>query len=340
MVARKKPVITTGLFGDSREENHKLQRTELTRLMKYTFKNLTLEEFCGIFINPVQAVLEYYELSNGAKTCQQMSLLFNPHRMTVKTRNSPMSVYEAFTNPKYATGLARAYLSQRRMRKPNSYIGIMNTALGMNVNNIQYINEFPPHVARDIAKRFGLNKRSTVLDPCAGWGGRMIGFSTVVDRYVGFEPSTETYAGLKKLRTFLHRMNPDFKANIQCLPFEDSMLPSNRFDLALTSPPYYDTEEYTDEETNSLNRYGTFEEWCAGFYEPLIERTMDALKPGGVFVLNIGSRNYPLNDVMRDVCARNGWQVSKLGDYLSGKAGLGKHGEGETFYEIHKTNSR
>ena len=162
----------------------------------------------------------------------------------------------------------------------------------------------------------------------------MIGVSTVCNRYVCFEPASQTAAGLLRLRDQLSEFSPGFKARINVMPFEESNLRDDRFDFAPTSPPYYDTEVYSDEETNSLNRYATFDDWTEGFYRPFLLKTMDALKPGATFVLNIGSRNYPLSDLMRETL--DGHRIDRLGSLLSGKAGLGKSGEGETFYSIRR----
>ena len=128
-------------------------------------------------------------------------------------------------------------------------------------------------------------------------------------------------------------MNPTFKARVHNIPFEDSQLTPNFYDIALTSPPYYDSEKYSDEPSNSLNRYNSFQEWCIGFYIPLITKTMAALKPGAVFILNIGSRMYPLNQVLLDTFQEQ-YPIKKLGNYLSGNGKSDK--EGEMFYEIRK----
>ena len=50
------------------------------------------------------------------------------------------------------------------------------------------------------AKQFSKN---VVLDPCCGWGGRMLGAVTAGKRYIGFEPNEETYNNLIRLAHFL-----------------------------------------------------------------------------------------------------------------------------------------
>lgn len=164
----------------------------------------------------------------------------------------------------------------------------------------------------------------------------MIGFSVVSDNYTAFEPSTLTFKGLIELTAFLQTFHPDFNPTIHCECFEDAQLDANSYDFALTSPPYFNTEHYSEETTNSFNRYPTFREWRDGFYIPMIQQTLDALKPGASFILNIGSRKYPLNDTLMEVFGFR-YSVTKLSSgRLSDSTGLGKGktGEGETFYRV------
>jgi len=187
----------------------------------------------------------------------------------------------------------------------------------------------------DLCNKHGVNANSNILDPCGGWGGRMIGVSVVCNSYTCFEPSSLTYAGLQELDNFIRLLNPDFKATVNCMPYEDAELQDDYYDFAITSPPYYDTEEYTSEESNSLNRYSDFDSWCNGFYFPLIENTMKALKSDGVFVLNIADRKYPLSKTLVD-CYSNYFDIECQGSVLSGRAGLNKQDTGEKLYIIRK----
>jgi hypothetical protein len=295
-------------------------------------ENWRVEDLVNALTSEFDEVIEYANLMNGGKTCQKTSLLFNPHRLEIIAGNSKIGIFPAIKDERWLRGLARACILNHD--KINE---LLYGSIQLGVNGVQYVNEFPPHVARELAMQFGCNKDSSVLDPCAGWGGRMIGFSTVVNRYVCFEPSKKTYNGLVALSSFIFKINKNFYSYVHNTPFEDSELSYNVFDFAMTSPPYYDTEQYAPgEETNSYNRYDSFTDWCNGFYVPMIKKTMLALKPGKSFVINIGSRKYPLNEVLLDnfdrIC-----KISKLKDKLSGNSGgLGKKGEGETFYVITK----
>ena len=67
------------------------------------------------------------------------------------------------------------------------------------------------------------------------------------------------------------------------------------------------------------------------------QKTMDSLKKECSFVINIGSRIYPLNEVLINNFAEK-YEISKGKDRLSGKSGLKNNTkEGETFYRIKKS---
>lgn len=204
---------------------------------------------------------------------------------------------------------------------------------------VSFAQDFPPALARKLALENGCTSESHVLDPCAGWGGRMIGLSTLGCQYTCYEPATRTYRGLRRLRRYLHNLNPEFRATVVCQPYEDTDEKLSHYDFAFTSPPYYDTEAYSDEPTNSLNRYATFDAWVEGFFHPLIDKTMRQLKPGAVFVLNVGNRRYPLDAVCREH-ADGKYSVENQGNRLSGKGGLRRKGVGEVFLLLRRKTGR
>ena len=324
------------LFGEELPSIKCLDRYYLKQAIFQLLNNITLEDFVKLIVNEIDECIEYYRLSNGENSCQKTSLLFNPHRLDTSTKKSSISMYQATKKDSFLDGLSRVIAFQYKDSN-NSTKDLLYRTLRFGINGVQYVNEFPPKVARDLCLKYGVTQNSNVLDPCGGWGGRMLGVSVVCNNYECFEPSTKTYNGLINLNKWIQQFNPDFSSKIHCLPFEDSELKEESFDFALTSPPYYDTEDYSDEITNSKNRYNNFNSWCNGFYIPLIQKTMNALKQGGCFVLNIGSRIYPLNDVLLSNFSSK-YEITKEKNLLKGNEGglRDKEKEGESFYVIKK----
>jgi len=319
------------LFGETFNSAPLINREALTVLLTEEIKKLSLEEFVGLMTNKYSEIIEYAELIRGGRSCQKTSLLFTPHRLNCKAKESKHSIFEAVkADNGFLSGLARATIF--KYGKVNE---LLYQVLQLGINGIQYINEFPPHVARDLCLKYGLTRSSRVLDPCAGWGGRMIGVSVVSNYYEGFDTSEKTCLGLVELEKFLKFFNGRFKAVIHPEPFEDSEISPESFDFAVTSPPYFDTEIYSESELDSANRFKDFGQWSSGFYLPLIRKTMRALRSGSVFILNIGSRKYPLSELLKREFS-GAYEIRELGNLLSGKSGLGRTGEGENFFEIKK----
>ena len=150
----------------------------------------------------------------------------------------------------------------------------------------QSVSNFRPSVAKYIYNRYG--NKGKVLDPCGGWGGRMFGFlASKCKEYECCDPNTATCEGLNKLASIYSFLGKDVKVN--CTPFEDFSPRENYFDLAFTSPPYFNTEEYAEEDTQSYIRYPEYDKWVEGFLRPMITKCNEAVKSGGYVIINIAN---------------------------------------------------
>jgi hypothetical protein len=105
------------------------------------------------------------------------------------------------------------------------------------------ISFFKPVLAAAIYKEFiGDNNTPVVIDPCAGFGGRLLGFKSIYPngKYIGIEPNKETYDELVKL-------SENF-SNIELHNCEiEDYTGSKNCDLTFTSIPYFDLEDYSND---------------------------------------------------------------------------------------------
>lgn len=151
---------------------------------------------------------------------------------------------------------------------------------------------YRPQMAKMICDFY---KPDIVLDPCAGWGGRMLGTVSSGSRYIAFEPNTTTYDNLNKLAKFLDIQD---KVTLIC----DDALNMDKYDipkvdLIITSPPYYDLEVYCNESTQSITNYDSYDEWSENFLHTLILLCIKRLNPKGVSCWNVGKvANKDMND--------------------------------------------
>ena len=138
-------------------------------------------------------------------------------------------------------------------------------------------------------------KPEIVLDPCAGWGGRMLGAVAYGAHYIAFDPNTTTFNNLQKIVNFLGIQN---KVTLIC----DDARNMNKYNLpkvnmVLTSPPYFDLEVYAHEDTQSITNTPTYQDWADGFLRETIKLGIEHLNPNGVSCWNVGKvRNRDMND--------------------------------------------
>lgn len=159
-------------------------------------------------------------------------------------------------------------------------------------------SSFPATIAKSIYQRF-LNGPSKVLDPCAGFGGRMVASQSLPFEvnYVGVDPWTENVKNLRQMLEWFEFEGCDILHS----PFEQVDLDSESFDFVFTSPPHFDKELYSDEPTQSVSRYSKYEKWRIRFLSTLIQKSYSAIKDGGCLVLHVskmGEVNF-VDDVRR-----------------------------------------
>lgn len=200
---------------------------------------------------------------------------------------------------------------------------------------------FMPMYAKSIYEYFGAKK---ILDPCAGWGDRMCGAlsSTCVRRYVGFDPNTNLVPGYKKIMSdFGNKVVKDDPAHyhvkfegsyeIYSIPFElgAKRLGDERFELAFTSPPFFDYEDYSEDNP-------TYQNWYKEFYEPLFILTEKHLNVNAFFAVHIDDTSA---GKIRDFLFRRVDQITSF--KYCGKIGLvgGKSGKIRNVYLFQKTKS-
>jgi len=225
--------------------------------------------------------------------CLGTAWTFFPHAWNVKC-NGLMTPFEAFTDDVKFKKVIRKRLQRGGYMNDSGIRKELKTS-----SNIQAVSNFRPSSARAIYDRYG---GGHVYDPSCGFGGRMIGAisSPKVTEYTGVEPSTKTYEGLLDMRERVSNKT----INILNVGSEDYVPPD--VDMIFTSPPYFNTEVYSDEPTQSCNKYPDREKWLNNYLRKTIDNCYEGLKKGGVMAINIANvKNYPtleqdFNDIMKE----------------------------------------
>jgi hypothetical protein len=150
----------------------------------------------------------------------------------------------------------------------------------------QSVSNFRPSAAKFIYNRYG--NSGNVWDMSCGWGGRLLGFlASDCKSYIGTEPASDTFDGLTSLNAEFN--NGSKMVTLLNMGSEEYLPQSETLDLCFTSPPYFDTEKYSDEDSQSYVKYPTKDAWLIGFYRKTIENCYHGLKGGGKMLINISN---------------------------------------------------
>jgi hypothetical protein len=217
--------------------------------------------------------------------CMGLCWSYFPHHWEIRTRKmkTPMDIWNddvllmkaLQSRIKWGGKVGvDGYMSDSDLRKAvRSYSGV------------QRVSNFRPSAAAAIYERY-CEPDSTVWDMSAGFGGRLIGAvrSGKVKTYIGNDPSTPTFKGLSTLATDFNYI----EIILEKTGSED-FKPDCEIDLCFTSPPYFDTEKYSEDPEQSYQKFPSIESWNEGFLRQTIKNCKDVLKPNGKMILNVAN---------------------------------------------------
>lgn len=240
-----------------------------------------------------------------------------PEMYDVKRASSGQSVIDPFRNKEVFHRNFKRLIKKDALnfKKNNRLVTVTETLNGFRIlNGVIPLSNFPSGVAKFLytnvlkKKKFSSQSDLYVLDQSMGWGGRLIGilsattqglFGDKIIHYHGTDVNTSTHNRFNKIIEFWTEKVSD--NNIQNFDFYKSLSPAEEmiekdsffaerqglYDMAFTSPPYFNTEQYSDDDTQSFKRYSAYTDWSKGFLQNLIKTTEKLLKPGGEFWINI-----------------------------------------------------
>lgn len=182
----------------------------------------------------------------------------------------------------------------------------------------QCVSNFNPVCARILYDEFAPN--GTVYDMSMGWGGRLLGFyASAARRYIGTDPSVKTYIGLHELNRDLTIASRRRKDVIMFNEGSEVFRPEHlcgTVDFCFTSPPYFDTEKYSDEPTQSYLAFPSPKSWVDGFLSKTIENCYYLLKEDGVLAINIADvPKVKVSDVIIEMAESIGFRYLETRQY-------------------------
>jgi len=167
-----------------------------------------------------------------------------------------------------------------RLLRPTQLRTALELVTGENVTNFKAQN------AKAIVEHLCPVLWGRVYDYSCGYGGRLLGIgsSNFKYDYIGVEPNTETVKYLNYLNDIIDEATGVRGTIIKSV--SEEYQPED-IDLAFSSPPYFNLEKYSDEETQCMVQFKTEDEWFEGYVVPTMEHIHRGLNREGLFATNI-----------------------------------------------------
>jgi DNA modification methylase len=185
---------------------------------------------------------EHDDLPNKIKNVTQVAKLVNWNeyfKREIELLKNPLILGELFINRYKYLGKLPHQLSNLALLNGLSISGkLRKYSTFDNTGMVQFIDKYKP---------------SIILDPCAGWGERLLTCHQYEIKYYGYDINENTVNRLNKL---IDKYQID--AEINCI--DSSKIKFNKSDCLFTCPPYWNTEIYTDKGAENLS-YKKFLNW-------------------------------------------------------------------------------
>ena len=229
-----------------------------------------------------------FKFNNGGLT---LAWSYHPHAFKVQCKNT-ITPYDVFKSEERFSLAIRKTLKGVFFKKqpwedlmqPTDQIKSKIRGMLRRVTSAQMVSNFRPVTASALYKLF-TTPGGTVFDMSCGWGGRLLASIKADVNYIGTDPNTKTMKGLKEMAKTFGRQARKYdlivKGSEEYRPKKDSL------DFAFTSPPYFDTEKYSNEKTQSYLKYSNINTWKEKFLKKTIENVYYGLKKNKFMAINV-----------------------------------------------------
>lgn len=216
------------------------------------------------------------EKNKNCFLCNKVIYNFFYQELLNTTRKSNITFYDLFHNDK--DRYEKHLKSVVKRNRGGSNCSRIVEAWRINGGSIVF---FKPYTAKYIYKLFNAKK---VLDFTAGWGGRLIGATSLDIDYIGIDTNTNLIEPYKKMIEFIKPKSKVKMIYENCLDVDFSKLD---YDFVLTSPPYNNLEIYSH-----MKLFKNDDDFYKNFLIPMIDKSLKYIKNNGFVCINISPQMY------------------------------------------------
>jgi SAM-dependent methyltransferase len=255
---------------------------DLVPIVYYTHQGLVdaVRKFSKLSYNNV----DNGKIGLGNNRGQTINRFLFPNMMTAEPKGrGSNSLRDRFFDErklKRAIRICFEFRTGDRLLRPTQLRTALELVTGENVTNFKAQN------AKAIVEHLCPVLWGNVYDYSCGYGGRLLGIgsSNFKYNYIGVEPNTETVEYLNYLNDVIDEATGVRGTIVQDV--SENYRPED-IDLAFSSPPYFNLEKYSDEETQCMVQFKTEDDWFEGYVVPTMENIRQGLNSDGVFATNI-----------------------------------------------------
>ena len=234
-----------------------------------------------------------------------------------KREDTKKTIYDIYNDPAQWEKMLEN--TRKRNRGGRTAAGNIFECFRVNLGSVVM---FKATTAKYVYKKYNA---TSVLDPTAGWGGRMLGAWALGINYTGIDTNTEMKPAYDDMMRFMQGDANEFgnglfvennSSNLKmlwqsCLEVDFSKID---YDFVLTSPPYVNLEIY-----EHMELWDSDTAFYKEFFIPLWQKCIDNIKIGGHVCFNISPKMYdaavenglPICDMEEDLLQQLGQQKKK-----------------------------
>ena len=237
-----------------------------------------------------KALVKFDAETNPRKFCGNKTIYQYQFQELIKCRrgvNNYKTIEEWFADPVLKDKLWQDSIKRNR-RKKATQPSPTDVYECHRINNGAIV-PFKSSTAKYIYKKFGAK---SVLDPTMGWGGRMLGATSLGINYIGFDTNTDLRNGYEQMITDLKLDETEEHINLYWRSsLNEDIISELNYDMVLTSPPYEESNKYMEVYEHSPP-WTSEEQFYMEFLIPLMDLCYKYLAVGGKSCWNISPKMY------------------------------------------------